>query len=166
METVDQKAEKKVGYKNPPMHSRFQPGHAPIPGAGRPRKRPLTEAHDDLVRQELPPKFRRALIAAGAQLPRNATWADAIAFSMARKALSGDVAAAKEIGDRIEGKPPQRIELSRSEERAPELVVVYAAGMPEELLPGKSIERIIDMKPAEEKSGELVATDTPGKTKE
>jgi hypothetical protein len=40
------------------------------------------------------------------------TWAEAIALTMAKRALKGNVEAAKFLGDRGEGKPPQSIALS------------------------------------------------------
>ena len=45
-------------------------------------------------------------------LPETATWADAATEELMRKAANGDTAAIKEMADRTEGKPPERIEIA------------------------------------------------------
>ena len=127
----------------------FQVGHAPLPGAGRPRKRPITEEYDDLVREPVPVEIARAM-----KLKPGTTWGRAMAIARAREALqAGGTPAAKEMREAIEGKATQRIELSRSEERASEFVVVYATAIPGERIVEKAVERII-----EERIIETVAT--------
>ena len=114
------------------------PDNPPPKSPGRPRKRPISEAYDDMVRNELPEEIRRS-----ARMPKGSTWADAIALQMARQALKGEVPAAKEIREAIEGKAMQRIELSRSEEKPAELMVVYATAIPGERKK-KEMERVLE----------------------
>ncbi len=67
---------------------RFQPGVSGNPG-GRPRKRPLTEAYEKLIAD---PKI-----------------AEAIAKGIIRAARRGNVKAASEIADRVEGKVTKQV---------------------------------------------------------
>jgi hypothetical protein len=136
----------KVGYGKPPVSTRFQPGHAPFPGAGRPRKRPMTEEYDELLRETLPEKERKAL-----QLPAGTTWARAMALARAREALTrGGTLAAKEITDRIEGKATQRIE-AMVHTHGNEFVVSYLTPIPQD-----KEENIIDVVPEPEKPTEAL----------
>ncbi len=64
------------------------------------------------------------------KLAKGSTWSDAIACSLARRAVRGDVAAAKELRESVEGRSVQRVELSRTEDGTPEFVVVYATQIP------------------------------------
>src|SRR2546423_1749008 len=121
----------------------YRAGESGNPG-GRPRKRPQSEASDDLLRSTIPEVLRTSMNKGMGNdvLKKGATWADAIAYGLARKAIAGDAAAAKELADRVEGKPTQRIELTRTEDCTPEFVVVYATQ-----IPGA---RTIDVKPEKE----------------
>lgn len=103
---------------------RWEPGQSGNPG-GRPRKRPLSEAYDDLLRQVAPAEVRAVL-----KLGPKSTWADCIAIGQARRAVKGDSTCAKELREAIEGKATQRIELAEAEGRRPEFVVVYANAVP------------------------------------
>jgi hypothetical protein len=114
---------------NPQNLKPFQPGHPGI--GGRPRRRPLSEAYDDVLRERLPKEFRDALLRANIRLKPDASWADAIAASMARTALKANVLAAKEMREAVEGKSTQRIELVSGETRQ-ELLVVYATSLEEQ----------------------------------
>jgi hypothetical protein len=80
---------------------RFKPGQSGNP-SGRPKKKPLTEAYEALMKQPIPGD------------PQGRTFAEAIAYSMATEAIKGKakVQAANEIADRIEGKPDSKTELS------------------------------------------------------
>jgi len=102
--------------------TQFKPGH---PGSGgRPRKRPLTESHDDLLRTEVPPAILRALAPMG--IKKGATWAEAISLSLAHQAVvKGNVLAAKEMRESTEGKAPQRIEVMSHEDKRVEICVQY-----------------------------------------
>ena len=74
----------------------FQPGQSGNPG-GRPKKLPITDA----IREELEREVTGGL-----------SLAHAIARKLVRLALEGDMDAIREIADRTEGKPRQRIEQS------------------------------------------------------
>ena len=102
----------------------WKPGESGNP-AGRPRKRPLSDSHEELLRSIAPPEIRNALNQRGARLDKTATWSDCISYSLGRKAIAGDVTAAKELRESVEGKSTQRIELAHLGERQ-ELLVVYA----------------------------------------
>jgi hypothetical protein len=77
----------------------FQPGQSGNPG-GRPKKMPITDA----IREELEQE--------GAQGTSNAR---AIARKLVKLARAGNMDAIREIADRTEGKPRQRIEQSGPE---------------------------------------------------
>ena len=51
------------------------------------------------------------------ELPETATWADASTLELAIKAGNGDIPAIKEMADRIEGKAPERLEISGPERK-------------------------------------------------
>jgi hypothetical protein len=107
-------------------------------GPGRPRKRPISEAYDDLLRTQLPETERKAL-----KLKPGVTWAEAIALSRARHALTrAGVESAREMREATEGKAVARFELGSGEDRTPEFVVVYATAIPG----GKAFEPAIDVK--------------------
>jgi hypothetical protein len=105
------------------MHSGltpWKPGQSGNPG-GRPKKLQLTESYRKVLAEEVPDHERRLL-----KLPKGSTWCDAVARARVRAACMTSVAgtvSAKELADRIEGKPVQRIEV---DERPAEFVVVYA----------------------------------------
>jgi hypothetical protein len=65
---------------------------------GRPKLTRLTEALREQLAEEMPNAPER-------------TVAEAIARALIREAISGNVQAAREIGDRTEGKPKQSIDL-------------------------------------------------------
>ena len=71
---------------------------------GRPRRQPLTEAYLKLATQRVPGDHR------------GRTYADLTAERQFKAALKGSTAAAREIGDRLEGKPQQRIEMTRDDD--------------------------------------------------
>ncbi|MFZ3329966.1 MAG: DUF5681 domain-containing protein [Candidatus Acidiferrales bacterium] len=76
----------------------WQPGQTGNPG-GRPKKKPITDRYHRIVETELPDDIRRAL-----DLPRGATFGDAIALAQARQAIKGETGAAKEMREAIEGR--------------------------------------------------------------
>ena len=51
------------------------------------------------------------------ELPETATWADASTLELAIKAGDGDIPAIKEMADRIEGKAPERLEITGPERK-------------------------------------------------
>ena len=82
--------------------TRFRKGVSGNPG-GRPRSRLLSEA------------LRNRLGEIKADDPEKRSWAEIIAINLIELAASkspGAVAAANEIGDRAEGRPPQHIQVS------------------------------------------------------
>jgi hypothetical protein len=108
------------------LAQQFKPGVSGNPN-GRPRKRPISEAYDDLLREPLPEEERRAL-----KLAKGTTWAEAIALSRARHALMrSGVESAREMREAVEGKATQRFELSGEMNRDAELIVVYASAVPQ-----------------------------------
>jgi hypothetical protein len=130
----------------------WQPGER-VPGAGRPRKRPLSEAYDSLLRQPLPEAERKAL-----GLPKGTTWAEAIAAARARHALrSSGVESAREMREAVEGKATQRFELMPGEDRTPEFVVVYASPIP-------GLEKVIDVVPEEKRVADTSSEEGPSES--
>ena len=92
---------REVGYGRPPLHTRFKKGQS-----GNPKGRPRSAVFSDALRAvlaEAPP---------GEHGPDVRTYADAIARALINKAIAGDVAAAKEVCDRTEGKPRQAVALT------------------------------------------------------
>jgi hypothetical protein len=103
----------------------WKPGER-VPGAGRPRKRPISEAYDELLRELLPEQERMAL-----KLPKGTTWARAIALSRGRKALTrAGVLDAKEMREATEGRAMQRIEFGEGGSTQAEFFVVYGSAIP------------------------------------
>ena len=76
----------------------FQPGQSGNP-KGRPKSITLSEAYRHQLAQPVP-KDREGR-----------TYAEVIAALMCQRATQGDVAAAKEICDRVEGRAPQKIDV-------------------------------------------------------
>src|SRR5580698_1544608 len=79
----------------------FMPGQSGNP-SGRPRKGLLTNCYKAVIEQPLPEDLRMGL-----KLPEGATYGEAIALGQARAAIKGKTDAAREIGDRLEGKARQ-----------------------------------------------------------
>lgn len=82
----------------------WQPGQSGNPG-GRPKKKPITDRYLRIVETELPDGIRRAL-----ELPRGATFGDAIALAQARQAIKGETSAAKEMREAIEGRSTEQVD--------------------------------------------------------
>lgn len=76
---------------------------------GRPKKTPLTDACRELLVKPVPDD------------PTGQTYAEAIVERLAEAALNGNIAAAREIADRAEGKARQSMEVSGPEGGAVEL---------------------------------------------
>lgn len=100
---------------------------------GAPRKRPQSEANDDLLRMTLPEDWRKAINTVkvdGVRKPvellkPGATFADAIAVGLGKKAIAGDATCAKELRESVEGRSVQRIEMSAPEDRGFEVRVTF-----------------------------------------
>jgi len=71
---------------------------------GRPRKQPITEAYLEVAGRTVPGDSR------------GRTYAQAAAERQFRAALKGSTSAIREIADRLEGKPQQRIEVTNVED--------------------------------------------------
>ncbi|HYM35169.1 MAG TPA: hypothetical protein VET48_07195 [Steroidobacteraceae bacterium] len=65
-------------------------------------------------------KIRKAL-----RLPETATWADASIRELMKKAAAGDISAIKEMADRIEGKAPERLEITGPERKVITLRLIH-----------------------------------------
>lgn len=90
---------KTVGRGSPPVATRFKPGQSGNP-KGRPKSITLSEA------------YRRELAKVDPNDPERRSFAEVLAEQMIIKAMSGDVSALRELGDRTEGKARQSIALS------------------------------------------------------
>jgi hypothetical protein len=62
------------------------------------------------------------------------TWAEAIALALGRRAIRGDVQAARELGDRTEGRPAQSLQLSGSLDMAANMTIEEIDARLEKLL--------------------------------
>jgi Family of unknown function (DUF5681) len=98
---------------------RFKPGQSGNP-LGRPRKRPQSEANDERLRSLLDNATRIKM-----GLPVGATQADGISWMLVEKAKRGDVFAAKELRESVEGKSVQRHELGGPTETGWKVSVEY-----------------------------------------
>jgi hypothetical protein len=90
---------RKTGKQVPGSEAtRFPPGRSGNPG-GRPKTAPLSQACRELLAASVP------------RDPMRRTYAEAIAQTLAEKALAGDIRAAAELADRAEGRARQSIEI-------------------------------------------------------
>jgi hypothetical protein len=126
-------------------------------GPGRPKKRPQTEANESVLNAQVPEPIWRALKAFG--LKKDATWAEAIALSLAHQAVvKGNVLASKELRESVEGRSVQRHELLSHEDKKVTISVEYEsavasreeqerlAQLPEKIAPA---DMVIDVSPGE-----------------
>jgi len=84
--------------------TQFKPGQSGNPG-GRPKMAHLSHACRELLAALVPND------------PEGRTYAQAIAETLAQKALAGDIRAAQEIADRAEGRARQSVEIQSAEMR-------------------------------------------------
>ncbi len=94
----------------------FMPGRSGNPN-GRPKSRPLTEGLTLLLERKLAPEHLQVLThRLGPGLSARATYGDAMALLMVQVALGldhrGSIEAFREIADRVEGRPTQRVEVA------------------------------------------------------
>jgi len=82
--------------------------------AGINRKRPFSDRYLAIAEEVMPEKLRQAFNkVAGAELLKpGATWGDCDAYAQFLQTFKGNVNAAREIADRVEGKPSQRLEIT------------------------------------------------------
>jgi len=93
----------------------------------------MSEANEDLLRMVIPEAWRKAMnsVTIGGVkqvveiLKPGATFADAIAYGLAKNALQGDASCAKEMRESTEGKATQRVELVSPEDRGFEVSVTF-----------------------------------------
>jgi hypothetical protein len=86
----------RTGFRGPSpdvgLATQFKPGQPSANPGGRPRTAPLAQACRELLVQPFPGDAE------------GRTYAQVIAAKLAEKALAGDIAAAKELADRAEGR--------------------------------------------------------------
>ena len=104
----------------------FKPGQSGNP-AGRPRKRPVSEAYDDWLREPVSKAQIALLRSKGISVPLNATNADIVARAQGNQAIAGNVNAAKELREAVEGKAPQRIEIATPKDREIKLRIEWGS---------------------------------------
>lgn len=94
---------------------------------GRPRKQPITMELERTGDSPCPPSIRRFLAKLGIKLRKNATWNEALARALYHGAVtSGDVAVAREITDRLEGKT--RIQGEEDDTQDINVVITHVGG--------------------------------------
>lgn len=95
----------KTGFRGPSPDVgkpyRWNKGQSGNP-SGRPKMAPLANACRELLAASVPDD------------PEGRTYAEAIAKTLAEKALAGDIRAAQELADRAEGKARQSIEIENT----------------------------------------------------
>jgi hypothetical protein len=91
-----------VGYANPPVHSRFQPGQSGNL-AGRTKGRSLTA----IVREVL-----ESNTLGGKPIPQGRTVKEVLGDVIVKEALKGKFTFTKEVWDRTEGKVPDKVQHS------------------------------------------------------
>jgi hypothetical protein len=105
--------------KNPKSRANLKPpakGEVRNP-KGINRKRPWTDrmfaqSEELLIKTQAGRAILKKL-----KLPESATWADASVWKLILKAAAGEISAIKEMADRIEGKAPERLEISGPERK-------------------------------------------------
>ncbi|MGB9242890.1 MAG: DUF5681 domain-containing protein [Candidatus Acidiferrales bacterium] len=94
----------------------WKPGESGNP-SGRPKNRPISDFYAEVAQRPVPEKLRRTL-----GLARGATFAEAQTVSLFIAASNGDVRAAREIREGIEGKANER---SKIEHRGFDINISY-----------------------------------------
>lgn len=92
-------------------------------------KKLLSEAYRKFLAQPVSPAIRQTLLEKrGLRLEKGATAAEAIAAAVILRAIVGDVESAKEICDRVEGRPKRTVEIGPigAEQEPFEFRVVYS----------------------------------------
>lgn len=105
----------------------FGPDNPPPKSPGRPRKRPMSEAYDDWLREPVPGPQLASMKAQGVAVKAGMTNADIIALAMGKAAIGGNTLAAKEMREAVEGKAKQRIELTSPNDNGFVVRLQYAA---------------------------------------
>jgi hypothetical protein len=88
----------------------FKPGQSGNPG-GRPKKQPITDYLIDQLDQPIPEVMKVKLPPIFVEVyGTEATFGQVLAFKLVAQGLKGDMQAAKEILDRVEGKVTKKLE--------------------------------------------------------
>ena len=90
-----------TGNLRPP----WKPGESGNPG-GRPKRKPLTDAYAAILAQPVPAEVARKL-----NVDSSTTYAEIIAMALVREAVKGNVQAASQLADRVEGRAMERMQL-------------------------------------------------------
>jgi hypothetical protein len=91
---------------------RFKPGQSGNPG-GRPKRQPITDYLIDQLDQPIPEAMKEKLPAIFVEVyGTEATFGQILAFKLVTQGLKGDMQAAKEILDRVEGKVKQSVAMA------------------------------------------------------
>jgi hypothetical protein len=95
------------------------------------RKRPFSDRYHAIAEEVMPEKLRKAFNKeAGAELLKpGATWGDADAYGQFLQTIKGSTIAAREVADRVEGKPPQRLEVTGPERKLVTIRVLFDRDM-------------------------------------
>src|SRR4051812_25425473 len=97
--TEDQGNNREIGYKRPPMASRFRPGQSGNP-RGRRKGESLTSRIADVLARET---------IGGRRIPGGRCVADLLAEVIVKQALKGKFPFVRAVLERIDGKVPDRI---------------------------------------------------------
>jgi hypothetical protein len=119
--------------------TRFQRGKSGNP-KGRPSYAILTMAYKDQLERQIDPETAVAL-----KIPLDSTISDGIAAMLTRSALCGDVAAAKEIADRVQGRAPQFIDVNAHAQPKVEYTIKVVEEAPKYPLPPTEQKLIDDL---------------------
>lgn len=97
--------------------TRFAKGQSGNP-SGRPSTKVLTQALRNRLEAPIPAELEKEL-----DLPPKSTYAEAVAARLAREAAKGNIAAIREVYERLEGKPPK--EVKSDDDNRVQINVVY-----------------------------------------
>ncbi len=105
-------------------------GKSGNPG-GKPKKRPITDEYFWLAEQPITPQMRQKIRRSyGIIIPEGTTWARCLSLrlflqGMGLKIDSGAARSVKEIREAMEGKAPQRLEITGPERKEIQLLVRF-----------------------------------------
>jgi hypothetical protein len=104
----------------------WNPGDVPNP-TGKNRNRPFSDRYAEIAEEVMPEKLRKMFNkeARAEVLKPGATWGDADAYGQFLQTAKGNVNAAAEVANRVEGKPPRRITLTGNTKTEVTLRVVF-----------------------------------------
>jgi hypothetical protein len=95
-----------------------KPGEVPNP-SGKNRRPPFSDRYYAIAEEVVPEKLRKEFNKeAGAELLKpGATWGDADVYGEFLQTAKGNLNAAREVADRVEGKAPQRLKITGTEKK-------------------------------------------------